>query len=131
MLEPRLTLCCNRTPFLTAYPCEIWQFGLRSRGLTVTWCSTVVGIFVNTFVNPIALDAIAWKYYIVFIIMLALLLITVFFAYPETRGHTLEQMAVVFDGVDSAAPPPEVVSTKTQTLVSHMDVSKAQSGSNE
>ncbi|CAM1507971.1 Fc.00g048190.m01.CDS01 [Cosmosporella sp. VM-42] len=94
------------TPFLTAYPCEIWQYSLRSRGLTVAWCSTVIGIFFNTFVNPIALEAIQWKYYFVFIAMLSLLLVTVFFTYPETRGHTLEQIAVVFDGDDAPAPPP-------------------------
>ena len=105
----------KRTPFLTAYPCEIWQFSLRSRGLTVSWCSTVVAIFINTFVNPIALEAIRWKYYIVFIVMLTLLLVTVYFAYPETRGHTLEQMAVIFDGDDATA------SEKTEIMVSHSD----------
>ncbi|WYZ34574.1 hypothetical protein EsH8_I_000850 [Colletotrichum jinshuiense] len=114
------------TPFLTAYPCEIWQFSLRSRGLTVTWCSTVVAIFINTFVNPIALEAIQWKYYIVFIVMLTLLLITVFFAYPETRGHTLEQMAVVFDGDDAAVPPPAVTSEKTEALATHGEDDKRQ-----
>ncbi|EEY15272.1 sugar transporter [Verticillium alfalfae VaMs.102] len=89
------------TPFLTAYPCEIWQFSLRSRGLTVAWCTTVASIFLNTFVNAIALDAIGWKYYFVFIVVLSLMIITVFFGYPETRGYTLEQMAIVFDGVDA------------------------------
>ncbi|KAH7146314.1 sugar transporter [Dactylonectria macrodidyma] len=92
------------TPLLTAYPCEIWQFTLRSRGLTVAWLSTVAAIFVNTFVNAIALDAIGWKYYIVFIVMLALLLVTAYFAYPETRGYTLEQIAIVFDGEDALVP---------------------------
>ncbi|KAH7134617.1 sugar transporter [Dactylonectria estremocensis] len=92
------------TPLLTAYPCEIWQFSLRSRGLTVAWLSTVGAIFINTFVNAIALDAIGWKYYIVFIVMLALLLVTAYFAYPETRGYTLEQIAIVFDGEDALVP---------------------------
>ena len=79
----------------------------------------MVAIFINTFVNPIALEAIHWKYYIVFIVMLTLLLITVYFAYPETRGHTLEQMAVIFDGPDAAVPPPAAVSEKTEIMVSH------------
>lgn len=79
----------------------------------------MVAIFINTFVNPIALEAIHWKYYIVFIVMLTLLLITVYFAYPETRGHTLEQMAVIFDGPDAAAPPPAAVSEKTEIMVTH------------
>jgi MFS family permease len=91
------------TPLLTAYPCEIWQFSLRSRGLTVAWCTTVASIFLNCFVNPIALEAIGWKYYIVFVVLLAMFVFVVYFAYPETRGHTLEQMAIIFDG-DDAVP---------------------------
>lgn len=67
------------------------------------------------------MEAIHWKYYIVFIVMLALLWITVFFAYPETRGHTLEQMAVIFDGDDAAVPPAAAVSEKTEALVTHGD----------
>lgn len=63
--------------------------------------STYIAIFFNTFVNPIALDSIAWKYYIVFAVILAVITITVYLFYPETKGHSLEQMAVVFDGYKS------------------------------
>ncbi|KAF3004452.1 hypothetical protein G7054_g7175 [Neopestalotiopsis clavispora] len=86
------------TPFLTAYPCEIWPFRLRSRGLTVTWVAAITAIFFNTFVNPIALDSIGWRYYIVFVVVLLIMFVTVFFCYPETRGRSLEQIAVIFDG---------------------------------
>ncbi|KAH6653800.1 general substrate transporter [Truncatella angustata] len=92
------------TPFLTAYPCEIWPFRLRSRGLTVTWVAAITAIFFNTFVNPIALDSIGWKYYIVFVVVLLVMAVTVFFYYPETRGRSLEQIAVIFDG-DAAEVP--------------------------
>ncbi|KAJ5680147.1 hypothetical protein N7536_011286 [Penicillium majusculum] len=93
--------CVALTPFLTSYPCEIWPFRLRSRGLTVTWVSTIVGMFFNTFVNPIALGAIAWKYYIVFIVVLIIFGVTAYFFYPETKGYSLEQIAVIFDGPDA------------------------------
>ncbi|KAL9947135.1 hypothetical protein D7B24_009307 [Verticillium nonalfalfae] len=106
------------TPFLTAYPCEIWQFSLRSRGLTVAWCTTVASIFLNTFVNAIALDAIGWKYYFVFIVVLSLMIITVFFGYPETRGYTLEQMAIVFDGVDAPVNSSDLM--EKNAAVSHV-----------
>ncbi|PKX93554.1 general substrate transporter [Aspergillus novofumigatus IBT 16806] len=86
------------TPLLTAYPCEIWPFRLRSRGLAVTWMSTICAAFFNIFVNPIALEAIAWKYYLIFIAVLLLFGVTAYFLYPETKGYTLEQVAVVFDG---------------------------------
>lgn len=55
-------------------------------------------MFFNTFVNPIALDAIWWRYYIVFIVVLVLFAVTAFFFYPETKGYSLEQVAVIFDG---------------------------------
>ncbi|KAJ5732271.1 sugar transporter (hexose transporter) [Penicillium malachiteum] len=76
---------------------EVWPFRLRSRGLTVAWVSVVFGNMFNTFVNPIALDSIGWKYYFVFVAVLIAYEITVYFSYPETRGHTLEDMAMIFD----------------------------------
>jgi hypothetical protein len=76
-----------------------------------------VAIFFNTFVNPIALESIGWKYYFVFVIMLVLLTITIYFFYPETRGHTLEQMAVLFDG-DSGVPFPADMVQRSKSLVS-------------
>lgn len=89
------------TPLLISYPCEIWPYRLRSRGLTVTFVSTVLAIFFNTFVNPIALEAIGWKYYLVFVVVLIVFGLTAYFYYPETRGYSLEQMAVIFDGEDA------------------------------
>lgn len=89
----------------------------------MTWCASVVAIFINTFVNPIALEAIAWKYYIVFIVVLFCLLIVSYLYYPETRGHTLEQIAVIFDGDSAAAPPPAVTSEKMEVMVTHGDES--------
>jgi hypothetical protein len=76
----------SSTPLVIAYPCEIWPYRLRSRGLTITNVTTVVAIFFNTFVNPIALVAIGWKYYSVFIVVIVVMFFTVYFVYPETRG---------------------------------------------
>ncbi|KAM5344109.1 hypothetical protein ACJ41O_012646 [Fusarium nematophilum] len=108
------------TPFLIAYPCEIWQFSLRSRGLTVAWCTAVASIFFNSFVNAIALEAIGWKYYLVFVVLLFLFVFVAYFTYPETRGHTLEQMAVIFDGEDSV-PGQAVALEKKLGVAAHVD----------
>jgi hypothetical protein len=51
-------------------------------------------------VNPIALEAIQWKFYFVYIGTLAAMLPTIWFLFPETKGRTLEEIAVVFDGPD-------------------------------
>jgi hypothetical protein len=36
--------------------------------------------------------------------VLVIAFITILFTYPETRGHSLEEMAVVFDGEDAIIP---------------------------
>jgi len=43
---------------------------------------------------------------------------TIYFFYPETRGHTLEQMAVVFDGEDADVPVPAGVVERSRSVVS-------------
>ncbi|KAJ5371234.1 sugar transporter [Penicillium cataractarum] len=91
------------TPLLFAYPAEIWPYRLQSRGMALTQFSSTLAAFFNIFVNPIALDAIGWKYYIVFAVILAVIVVTTYLFYPETKGHTLEEMAVIFDGEDALA----------------------------
>lgn len=118
------------TPFQTAYPCEIWPYHLRSRGLNIALISAVVAVFFNTFVNPIALEAIGWKYYFVFLAVLIAMGFTAYFFYPETRGHTLEQMAVIFDGpsaetsdpVETVARSRSAASTKNFSVVSRVEL---------
>lgn len=85
------------TPLLVSYTCEIWPFDLRAKGLALGMNSTRVALFFNTFVNPIVLDAIAWKYYIVYCVILVIITVTIWFWYPETKGHTLEETAALFD----------------------------------
>ncbi|KAL3483334.1 general substrate transporter [Aspergillus germanicus] len=88
------------TPLLIAYPAEIWPYSLRSKGVALTYMCTYAALLFNQFVNPIAMDSIGWKYYIVYIAILVVILVNVWFTYPETRGHSLEEVAVVFDDLD-------------------------------
>ena len=93
--------CVFSTPLIIAYPAEIWPYQLRARGIALTQMSTYGAIFFNIFVNPIALESIGWKYYLVFAVILVVITVTVYFFYPETKGHSLEEMAVVFDGIEA------------------------------
>ncbi|KAG9237132.1 general substrate transporter [Amylocarpus encephaloides] len=117
------------TPLLVSYPAEIWQYELRSRGVAVVQSSTFAALFFNLFVNPIALDSIGWKYYIVYIVILIVLCVTIWFAYPETRGMSLEEIAKVFDGDDAALQQGVILSAVEENMaangvgkdVEHMD----------
>ncbi|KAK0388797.1 hypothetical protein NLU13_5040 [Sarocladium strictum] len=103
------------TPLVISYPLEIWPYRLRSRGFTVCYLSGIIAGLFNMFVNPIALNSIGWKYYFVYVVFLLAFLFIAYFFYPETRGHTLEQVAIIFDGEDAEVMP--VGTTKIETLM--------------
>ncbi|KAF4922616.1 Lactose permease [Colletotrichum viniferum] len=86
------------SPLLMAYPVEIMPYTLRGRGLTVSLGSTFIGLIIGQFLNPIGMANLGWMYYIVFCCILAILLVLIWFLFPETKGRTLEQIAEVFDG---------------------------------
>jgi MFS family permease len=86
------------TPLVVSYPIEIWPYKLRAKGLAVSQMTSLAMVFFNTFVNPIALEAVDWKYYFVFLAVLVTMVVSVWRWYPETRGLTLENVARVFDG---------------------------------
>ncbi|KAG7432302.1 Lactose permease [Fusarium oxysporum f. sp. raphani] len=56
-------------------------------------CTYGAGLF-NGFVNPIAMEALDWKYYIVWVVMLCVWLILIWFLFPETAGRTLEEARI-------------------------------------
>ncbi|KAI0886966.1 general substrate transporter [Annulohypoxylon maeteangense] len=86
------------TPLLQAYPVEIYPYTLRGRGLSFTLITSFTGLIVSNQVNPIAMKAIGWKYYIVFCCLLAVLFVLIYLFFPETKGHTLEEITEVFEG---------------------------------
>ena len=51
----------------------------------------------NQWVNPVALDSIAWKYYIVYIVLIIMYLVLIWFYFPETRRLTIEEVSIIFD----------------------------------
>ncbi|EEU37086.1 uncharacterized protein NECHADRAFT_86654 [Fusarium vanettenii 77-13-4] len=89
------------TPLVVSYPIEIWPYNTHAKGLALTQVVSLGFTFFNTFVNPIALDAIRWKYYFVFLTTIIVMIFVLWFYYLETCSLTLENVALLFDG-DSA-----------------------------
>ncbi|KAH3675973.1 hypothetical protein WICMUC_002269 [Wickerhamomyces mucosus] len=84
----------NGFPYL--YLTEILPFTIRSKGINLCiFVQEVVQIY-NGFVNPIAMDAIEWKYYIVYCCILAVEFLVAYLTFVETSGRTLEEVAEVF-----------------------------------
>ena len=59
-----------------------------------------VGNSVSQFVNPIALAAITWKYYAVFLFVQLVYLVLIWFWLPETKGLSLEEITNLMDHED-------------------------------
>ncbi|KAI9147075.1 Lactose permease [Paramyrothecium foliicola] len=108
-----------------AYPVEILPYHLRAKGLTVLNLSISLALFFGQYVNPIGIKNLGWKYYIVYEAWLVIelssnssayfsprntsrpkhnlnmvQLIVVYFLFPETKGATLEEIVIAFDGDD-------------------------------
>ncbi|KAG7287505.1 hypothetical protein NEMBOFW57_007017 [Staphylotrichum longicolle] len=80
------------------YMVEIFPFQQRSKGIAVEQLTVRFAVFFNTYVNPIALDSIGWKYYIVYCVWILVEIATVYFLFPETHNRTLEELSFMFEG---------------------------------
>jgi hypothetical protein len=65
---------------------------VRTRGIGIEQVFGKVGLFFSNNVNPIALDAIGWKFMAVYCGWIAFEWLFIFFMYPETHGRTLEEL---------------------------------------
>ncbi|KIM39830.1 hypothetical protein M413DRAFT_184713 [Hebeloma cylindrosporum] len=86
------------TPILIAYSLEILPFRVRAKGFSLMNFTMMATIAFNQFVNPWALAAIDWWYYVVYCGWLVFELVFVIFFLVETKGRTLEETAALFDG---------------------------------
>ena len=100
------------------YTVEILPYSLRAKGFNVFNFVISVALIFNQYVNPVALEHIAWKYYvsfrdllrscrhthgvsqIVYCCWLAFELVFLYFFIVETKNLSLEETAALFDGED-------------------------------
>ncbi|KAJ5494466.1 hypothetical protein N7463_010553 [Penicillium fimorum] len=80
------------------YVTEVLPTHLRAKGTNIMQIASTCAILFNGYANPVAMDAISWKYYIVYCCVIAVEIVLVYFGFPETKGRSLEEVAVIFDG---------------------------------
>ncbi|OLN88134.1 Lactose permease 1 [Colletotrichum chlorophyti] len=91
-------------PGLTvSYTVEILPYNIRAKGLTLCFCFTALSGVFNQWVNPLGLQELEWKFYFVYIAILVIECLVIYFFFVETKGPTLEEISMLFDGKDSAA----------------------------
>ncbi|EGO03759.1 hypothetical protein SERLA73DRAFT_175384 [Serpula lacrymans var. lacrymans S7.3] len=88
------------TPLIVSYTVEILPYNLRAKGFNIFNFVISVALIFNQYVNPIALDAMGWKYYLVYVCWLAVEFVFLYFFLIETKNRTLEETAALFDGED-------------------------------
>ncbi|KAL3483619.1 major facilitator superfamily domain-containing protein [Aspergillus germanicus] len=76
---------------------EILPYHIRAKGVALCWSFISIASLINQYVNPIGLQSIGWKYYFVYIMILAIEVLTFYFVFPETKGIPLKEVAQVFD----------------------------------
>ncbi|EJD51331.1 general substrate transporter [Auricularia subglabra TFB-10046 SS5] len=89
------------SPLIVSYTVEILPYQLRAKGFTIFSFAISLSLIFNQYINPIALKALQWKYYLVYVAWLAFELVFMWFFIIETRNHTLEETAAIFDGTDA------------------------------
>ncbi|QRW22703.1 Sugar (and other) transporter [Rhizoctonia solani] len=90
------------TPLLVSYTVEITPFQIRAKMFAIMNVSVTASSFsTSKYVNPVAQDAIKWKYYIVYVVWLCFELGFIWMYLVETKGRSLEETAALFDGEDA------------------------------
>lgn len=84
-------------PTSWVYASEIFPSGIRAKAVSLSTASNWMWSCAIGFAVPPVLWSINWKIYMVFGAFNVLAFIHVFFAAPETKGKTLEEMEDVFD----------------------------------
>ncbi|KIW35550.1 uncharacterized protein PV07_02240 [Cladophialophora immunda] len=78
------------------YSSEIMPTAIRTIGVAATFACLHAIIILFVQVTPLAIDAISWKYFLIFLIGSTIYFIFFCFAYPETKNKTLEEIEAVF-----------------------------------
>ncbi|KXJ85779.1 general substrate transporter [Microdochium bolleyi] len=97
------------------YLIEIFPYAVRTRGIGIQQIFGKAGGFFSSNVNPVALDALDWKFFAIYVGWIAFEGIFIYFMYPETHGRTLEELTFLFEDKDLAERANAAVTKQLQS----------------
>jgi len=85
-------------PVTYVYSCEIMPLRYRHLGFSLSVSCQWIAAFITVFAGPIAIadKSVGWHTWIWFLVFNVIAIPYVYFACPETRGRTLEQIDLIF-----------------------------------
>ncbi|GAP83939.1 putative sugar transporter stl1 [Rosellinia necatrix] len=84
------------------YPAEIVPLKIRAPANALSTSANWIFNFIVVIITPIAFNSIGYKTYIIFAVINAFIVPSVYFFYPETAYRSLEEMDAIFHKVDGA-----------------------------
>ena len=82
------------TPLQALYPVEVLSFEMRAKGMAASQLVMNLASLVNQFAWPVALQAIGWRTYIIFVVWCTVQAGITYFIIPETKRRTVGSLAM-------------------------------------
>ncbi|KAM4062749.1 major facilitator superfamily protein [Hirsutella rhossiliensis] len=111
------------TNLVVTYPLEVVTYQMRAKTWAFVLLTIQVATIFGSYVNPIGLENIGWKFYIYYCVWVALIFLVVYFCFVETAGPTLEELAYLFEA-DKAKTHLIATAKKTQDNRPHVETSR-------
>lgn len=85
------------TNLIMTYPLEVVTLQMRAKTWAFVLLTIQVAATFGSYVNPIVLKNIGWKFYIYYCIWVLVIFLIVYFFFIDTAGPTLEELAYAFE----------------------------------
>jgi hypothetical protein len=95
-LFPNFVADILQVPNQALYPSEVLSYSARAKGLAFYNLVRSIVLIINTYVPPIAIANVSWRFYIFYILFDAFGALVVYLIFVETRGWSLEEIDAIF-----------------------------------
>ncbi|KAF2186295.1 general substrate transporter [Zopfia rhizophila CBS 207.26] len=110
-------------PLAYSYPPEILKHSQRAKGLSVSQAIGYAFATLMAYTIPMGIEHISWRFYIINAIWNLGIMAVIWFYFIETKGKTMEQINLEFEGIqDVTSGSTEVLSCTTYSSSRNTDV---------